>query len=124
MPGADTATEKIMERAGRSVILAGAESSKLAVVDTGQRFAGWTTLGHHRRFLGEEAFPEQFKGWDVERPVVVNSVHVGPLSVGNETTLPRADLLLAILSGDTEVRHHRRDHAVLGTQFVTLTCRV
>lgn len=108
MPLADSSSE-IEKNTERAVILPGAESSKLAVVDTGtwERFTGWTPLGHHRRFLGEQAFPEQFKDWDVERPVVFNSVDVGPLAVGNETALPRADLLLAILSGDTEVSLYR-----------------
>lgn len=63
---------------------------------------GWTALGHHSRFLGQEAFPEQFQSWGEGGDVVINGVDVGPLGAANET-VPTADLLLAILSGDTEV---------------------
>lgn len=63
---------------------------------------GWTALGHHSRFLGQEAFPEQFEWWGEGGDVVINGVDVGPLGAANET-VPTADLLLAILSGDTEV---------------------
>lgn len=65
-------------------------------------FPGWTALGHHSRFLGQEAFPEQFQSWGEGGDVVINGVDVGPLGAANET-VPTADLLLAILSGDTEV---------------------
>lgn len=70
---------------------------------------GWTPLGHHARFLGREAFPEQFEHWGEEGEVVINGVDLGPLATGDEV-LPRTDLLLAILSGDDKVRGllHRR----------------
>lgn len=64
---------------------------------------GWTPLGHHSRFLGREAFPEQFEHWGEDREVVINTVDVGPL-VEDGKTLPTTDLVLAILSGDDEVR--------------------
>lgn len=64
---------------------------------------GWTPLGHHSRFLGREAFPEQFEHWGEEGEVVINTVDVGPL-VEDGKTLPTTDLVLAILSGDDEVR--------------------
>lgn len=64
---------------------------------------GWTPLGHHSRFLGREAFPEQFDHWGEEGEVVINTMDVGPL-VEDGKTLPTTDLVLAILSGDDEVR--------------------
>lgn len=64
---------------------------------------GWTPLGHHARFMGREAFPEQFEHWGEEGEVVINSVDRGPLTTG-EGVLPSTDLLLAILSGDDKVR--------------------
>lgn len=72
-------------------------------IDNGERLLpGWTPLGHHSRFLGQDAFPEQFQSWGEGGEVVINGVDVGPLGAANET-VPTADLLLAILSGDTEV---------------------
>lgn len=64
---------------------------------------GWTQLGHHSRFLGQEAFPEQFERWDEEGEVVINVVDVEPLAREGKA-LPKADIVLAILSKDTEVR--------------------
>lgn len=60
--------------------------------------------GAEHRFLGQKAFPEQFRGWgdppeDDMMPVVVNTVDVRPLGA----SLPKADILLAILSGASEV---------------------
>jgi len=69
---------------------------------------GWTPLGHHSRFLGREAFPEQFEHWGEEGEVVINTVDVGPL-VEDGKTLPKSDLVLAILSGDDEVRGEGRE---------------
>ncbi|CAN0137151.1 unnamed protein product [Hapterophycus canaliculatus] len=69
---------------------------------------GWTPLGHHSRFLGREAFPEQFEHWGEAGEVVINGVDVAPLAVGDEV-LPRADLVLAILSGDDEEAKTKRD---------------
>lgn len=55
-------------------------------------------------FLGKKAFPEQFSGWgdpsEDEMPVVVNTVDMRPL----DAYLPKADILMAILSGASEVR--------------------
>lgn len=63
-------------------------------------YPGWTPLGHHSKFLGQEAFPKQFAGWgEGEQEVVVNGVDVKPL----DKALPTSDLVLAILSADTEV---------------------
>ena len=67
---------------------------------------GWTPQGHHARFVGGEAFPEQFAHWGEEQKgeaVVVNGVDLGPLTTVEEA-LPASDLVLAILSGDDEVR--------------------
>lgn len=61
---------------------------------------GWTAVGHHARFMGQKAFPAQFESWGDGGEVVINRVDVGPLS---NKTLPRADLLMAILSADTKV---------------------
>lgn len=73
--------------------------------DEGFLLPGWTPLGHHLRFVGREAFPEQFEHWGEEPQgeVVINGVDLGPLATGDEA-LPRADLVLAILSGNGEVR--------------------
>lgn len=59
------------------------------------------------RFMGEDAFPEQFKGWtdehdEAQYPVVANRMDAESLETG--VALPRVDMLLAILSGSTEVR--------------------
>lgn len=57
------------------------------------------------KYAGRKAFPDQFNEWDDARPdvpVVVNKMDLRPLTTGNET-LPTADLVLAILSGVTEV---------------------
>lgn len=84
---------------------------------------GWTPLGHHSRFLGREAFPEQFEHWGEEGEVVINGVDVAPLAAGDEV-LPRTDLVLAILSGDDEVcaLHDPGSHCVFvqsrGGRFV------
>lgn len=64
---------------------------------------GWTPLGHHSRFLGREVFPKLFKHWQEEGEVAINTMDVGPLTVDNQV-LPKTDILLAILSGDDEVR--------------------
>lgn len=59
------------------------------------------------RFVGEDPFPEQFKGWtdehdEAQHPVVANRMDVESLET--EVALPKVDMLLAILSGSTEVR--------------------
>ncbi|CAN0543276.1 unnamed protein product, partial [Ectocarpus sp. 8 AP-2014] len=70
------------------------------IVDEGSLLPGWTPLGHHSRFMGREAFPEQFEHWGEDREVVIHSVDVDPLTDEGDQVLPRTDLLLAILSGD------------------------
>ena len=97
-------------QSGRSGSLLDRPGSRFPIADhSGESFLlpGWTPLGHHARFLGREAFPEQFEHWglgeDQDREVVINGVDIGPLTTGDEA-LPRTDLVLAILSGDDEVR--------------------
>lgn len=84
--------------------LSPAGGGSFPTVDEGFLLPGWTPLGHHLRFMGREAFPEQFEHWGEEREVVVHGVDVGPLAEEGDQVLPRTDLLLAILSGDDKVR--------------------
>eukprot|EP00752_Nemacystus_decipiens_P006800 g6105.t1 len=71
---------------------------------------GWTPLGHHARLMGREAFPEQFEHWgeDGDMQVAVNGVDLDPLTTSDEV-LPRADLVLAILSGNDEDARIKRN---------------
>lgn len=55
---------------------------------------------HSFRFIGQKSFPERFESWAENGEVVVNGMDVEPL--GSET-LPKADLLMAVLSGNTKV---------------------
>ncbi|CBJ27625.1 beta-1,3-n-acetylglucosaminyltransferase, putative [Ectocarpus siliculosus] len=79
------------------------------IVDEGSLLPGWTPLGHHSRFMGREAFPEQFEHWGEDQEVVIHSMDVGPLTDEGDQLLPRTDLLLAILSGDDKAARLKRD---------------
>lgn len=85
-------------------------TASFPIVDEGSLLPGWTPLGHHSRFIGREAFPDQFEHWGEDPEVVIHSMDVGPLMEEADQVLPRTDLLLAILSGDDKVR------CVLGLQ--------
>lgn len=59
-----------------------------------------TAAEYKLSFIGQDVFPQVFESWGEEGEVVVNGMDVEPLS---SETLPTADLLMAVLSGDTKV---------------------